>query len=430
MLMDRLESFNEAFSNDDASGLKPRKPKRERIIFVLGSVLPFPGAGWVRVSNFARYFVKKGHEVNIIGEFSTKTLSKAKLHTADTNLSVFNICPTIYIARARTLSVIINALLPIIVFTPLFTILRPKVVIISVPTGEPVVGAFLAAKLCRAKVVLDYRDEWEALAIGRSVSKLQKKIYQLFGKLMDIFYIGSNLVVTVTSNFVRALNSRGIESALLPNGADTTVFKPHNKIELRMKSGLGKNDFVVAYSGTIGAYYRLDVVLKAIKKLVDNGLGNIKIVIAGGEKSEAQKMLSLALQLGIATHVEYKGLMYDTVRLSHLIAQADLGLIPYNNNSLWKNTIPAKFFEYCACGIPVIATAYEDSLLAEFIREYRIGITSPPMNEEKLAEAIHWMYQNRIFREAAGKRARLVIEEKFDRSKIANDFLNLLKTVD
>jgi glycosyltransferase involved in cell wall biosynthesis len=116
--------------------------------------------------------------------------------------------------------------------------------------------------------------------------------------------------------------------------------------------------------------------------------------------------------------------------LAQLIGMADVGMVHYDDNPLWKNSVPAKFYEYCACGLPVIATAHEDSILAEFIREYRIGITSPPMNEEKLAEAIYWMYQNRIFREAAGKRARLLIEEKFDRNKIANDFLNLLKTVD
>jgi hypothetical protein len=72
----------------------------------------------------------------------------------------------------------------------------------------------------------------------------------------------------------------------------------------------------------------------------------------------------------------------------HLINESDVGLIPYDDNPLWKNSLPAKFFEYCACEIPVIATAYADSLLAELIRKYDIGLTSPPMNEAKLAEAI------------------------------------------
>ncbi|MFX0204205.1 MAG: glycosyltransferase, partial [Candidatus Hodarchaeota archaeon] len=101
----------------------------------------------------------------------------------------------------------------------------------------------------------------------------------------------------------------------------------------------------------------------------------------------------------------------------------------YDGNPLWKNSLPAKFFEYCACGIPVVATVYEDSILATFIREYGIGMTSPPMDEEKLAEAIYQLYKNESFREAAGKRARALIKEKFDRNKIAKDFLDLVKVV-
>ena len=84
---------------------------------------------------------------------------------------------------------------------------------------------------------------------------------------------------------------------------------------------------------------------------------------------------------------------------------------------------------YCACGIPVIATAYADSLIAEFIRKHEIGATSPPLDEEKLAEAIYQLYKNESFREAAGKRARTLIEEKFDRNKIAEDFLNSVKHI-
>jgi glycosyltransferase involved in cell wall biosynthesis len=51
------------------------------------------------------------------------------------------------------------------------------------------------------------------------------------------------------------------------------------------------------------------------------------------------------------------------------------------------------------------------------------------MDEEKLAEAIYYIYENESFREAAGKRARLLIEEKFGRSKISEEFLNLVKEI-
>ena len=167
--------------------------------------------------------------------------------------------------------------------------------------------------------------------------------------------------------------------------------------------------------------------VKAVKKLVDRGLRNVKLVIAGG--GELEKVLNLSLKLGVSSNIEYKGVINDKAELARLIAEADVGLIPYDDNPLWKNSLPAKFFEYCACGIPVIATTHQDSLFATLIREYEIGMTSPPMNEEKLAEAIYRIYKDKSFREAAGKRARSLIEEKFDRNKIAEDFLRLVGSI-
>ena len=137
----------------------------------------------------------------------------------------------------------------------------------------------------------------------------------------------------------------------------------------------------------------------------------------------------MAFELGVSSNIEYRGVINNKAKLAELIAEADVGLIPYDDNPLWKNSLPAKFFEYCACGIPVIATVYDDSLLAMYIRKYGIGVTSPPMDKKKLAEAIYWIYKNKSFREAAGKKARALIKEKFDRNKIAEIFVKLIDAI-
>jgi glycosyltransferase involved in cell wall biosynthesis len=146
--------------------------------------------------------------------------------------------------------------------------------------------------------------------------------------------------------------------------------------------------------------------------------------VGGGE---VNKVLSIAHELGVYDFVEYKSVVNDKRELAKLIAESDVGLVPYDDNPLWKNSLPAKFFEYCACGIPVIATAYDDALLTKFIRRYEIGLIVPPMDDGRLAEAVYQVYQNSQFRELAGKRARAFIEERFDRNKIAEEFLRLVE---
>ena len=48
------------------------------------------------------------------------------------------------------------------------------------------------------------------------------------------------------------------------------------------------------------------------------------------------------------------------------------------------------------------------------------------MDQEELAETFQRMYNAKELRENASKKARLLIERKFDRNKIAQDFLDII----
>ena len=386
-----------------------------KIIFFLGSPNPFPGAAWARIGFFAKDWSNKGHAIEVLGAFSYKSFYKKGVIKMS-NITIFNL--VFRIGSTHPLFFILNAITSFICSAFFLFSRKRDIAIVSVPVGDVGLGALMACKIARTRCIVDYRDEWEDYTISLTNSKVGKFFYSAVKKFMTAIYAKSQLITAVTPNFVSSLKRRGVVKVrLVPNGADATVFKP-------LTSKTKTNIFTIFYSGGIGGYYRLDVAVKALKRLVDNGLRNIKLVITG--EGEVQKILHLAIELGIPDKIDYNGSVSDRTELARLINESDVGLIPYDDNPLWKNSIPAKFFEYCACGIPVIITAYSDSLLAAFVRKNEVGVTSPPMDEEKLAEAIYQIYENKSFREAAGKRARLLIEDKFDRNKIAEKFLNLV----
>ena len=389
-----------------------------KILFVLGTPNPFPGAAWTRIGFFADAWAKKGHSVEVLGAFSYKSLQKRGVRKSS-GVNIFNLIFNIGLNHPWVFT--LNSFISFI-FSTLFLIAKkPNVVIVSVPTGSIGLGAIMACKLVRAKCVVDYRDEWEDYIISLTSSKIGKSFYLAVKKLMASLYTKCHLVVAVTPRYVDSLERRGLANArLVPNGADVTTFKP---LSSRRKSGF----FTIFYSGNIGGYYRLDVAVKAVKKLVDRGLRNVKLVIAG--RGEIEKVLNLALELDVSSNIEHKEVINDKAELARLIAEADVGLIPYDDNPLWKNSLPAKFFEYCACGVPVLATLYEDSILAKLVKDHEIGLTVPPMDEERLAEAVYWIYMNEPYREKAGKRAGTLIKERFDRNKIAENFLKLIEAI-
>jgi len=387
-----------------------------KILFVLGFPNPFAGAGWTRIGLLADKWSRKGHTIEVLGAFSYKAFSKRGVKRLN-NMNIFNLTFNMNLTHPAVF--ILNTLISFTVSILALLSRKPAVAIVSVPSGDVGVGSILACKLTRTKCIVDYRDEWEDYSASISNSRAAKLFYSAVKKLTTALYASCRMIAAVTPNLEKALMKRGLRNVtLITNGADVKAFKPLN---IKKDS----NIFTIFYSGVIGGYYRLDVVVKAVKKLGDKGLNDIRLLIAG--EGEISKILSLARELGISSHIKYLGSINDKEELAKLIATSDTGIIPYDDNPLWKNSVPAKFYEYCACGIPVIATVHNDSYLEELIKKHEIGVTSPPLDEEKLANAIYWLYKNKSFREAAGKRARQLIEENFDRNKIAEEYLNLIE---
>ena len=407
-----------------------------RILFVLGSF--YPGAAWRRIQHFASYFSRRGHTSTILANitpYGIKRLKKCERERIKVDgVSVFNILPVIPLHHP--LITCINVFLSVIISLMFVILSNPEIVVLSVPPGEPALGFFMTCKLFRKSVGFDYRDEWDVSLSSaglpkytayRATSQLSKGAYKFLKKITTALYIKSDFVAAVTSAFQRNLKQRGVGRIyLVPNGADSTIFHPTDKNMVRAKLGLSHGAFVIVYSGRIEGYYALEVAVRALAAFMQrNKVDNIKFVLLGAGK-KVKKVLELANSLGLAKSILYLGVKYDIHEIADIIACADIGLVPYDNNPLFKNTLPAKFFEYCACGIPVVATAYEDSLLTKLIEERRVGLVAQPMSVESLMEVIKKMHLDRAFRKAAGWRARKLVEERFDRDRIAADLLKLL----
>lgn len=390
-----------------------------KILFVLGFSNPRPGAAWERIKTFSELWSSKGHIVDILGTFDFTNLEKVGIQKLG-RISLLNLIP--WIARSRTrripLALLFNLIMSFIVSLCVLLVKRPEIVIISVPTGDIGLGSMIACVVVNRSFVLDFRDEWEDYGLSITHSKAMRFIYNILKKFTTIFYSRSIIIVTVTEGLRSSLRKRGLDSIeLVPNGANVNVFKPCNQLKLTPI-------FTVIYVGQIGKYYRVDIVLKAIRRLIDKGIEDVELVIAGW--GDIDNLMILASRWEISDKVRYLGIIEDKEKLSHEIAKSSVGVIPYDDNLLWKNALPAKFFEYCACGIPIVASVFQDSILAQFISEYKIGLYVPPLDDTSFAKSLNKLYNNPDLARVAGESARTLIETRFNRENIAEDFLSLI----
>ncbi len=389
-----------------------------KISLVLGLPNPFPGAAWTRINLLAITWSKQGHSIEVLGTFTPKSVGKRGFSKRN-NINLLNL--NFHIDNQHPSAFIVNTLWSFVCSVFYLIARRPDIMVVSVPSGDVGLGTMIACKIMRTKYLVDYRDEWEDLAIALSRSTETRAFYSTLKSITGYLYGAGAGIVPVTSNFSLALAKRGLRTAkIMPNGADTAIFKP-----LSYKNN---PSFTMFYAGGIGGYYRLDIVLQSIKLLIDRGFDQLVLKVAGD--GEVHQLLALINKLDLRDKVIYLGAISDRNELSNAIANADLALIPYDDNILWKNSVPAKFFEYCACGVPIVATAYDDSLLANMVKANKIGVICPPLNVATLAGAIYQMYVDRDYRFSAGQQARLLVERNFNRTLIALNYLNFVVSFD
>jgi glycosyltransferase involved in cell wall biosynthesis len=393
------------------------------VTFFLDEPHPTPGAPWTRISSFAKSAAKKRYAVDVIGIFSPKNL-RQKGGTLSGGINILNLI--FKIPLPDPLLYVFNFFVSFISSAFLLIGRRPRIAIVSFPGGDSSSGFLLACRLLGIKTVVDYRDEWEnQLIYSHSKSDASKRFYTLIKKLSPmLYYRQACFVSVVTKPFVTALSQSGLSNVVLvPNGASVSSFKP---IYNKPNNGL----FTIVYSGGVGEYYRLDVVVSSMKKLADRGLRNIRLIIVGrGTNGRIlNNLLSYARDLGLQDSVLYLGNKNNIIELSGIIASANVGIVPYDDNPLWKNGLPAKFWEYCACGLPIIATVFDDSILADLIHQKGIGLTANPLDADGLASKIEKLSLDKDFCARAGQRARLLIEQEFNRDKISEDFIHRVST--
>jgi len=284
-------------------------------------------------------------------------------------------------------------------------------------------------------LVFELIDKWEDHSIYFSKHRLVKYTHRILKEVYDIFYREADLVVTVTPSLVKYLKARGIVNVtLIPNGADVNLFYPRKdseKLAMRSELGLQNGAIMLVYAGAIGDYYRLDVVIQALYDLViSNNASKVKFIVMGtGEPAEINKMLKLIRNLGVQGAVCFLG-EQKRKDVARILSCCDLGVVPYDNNPLWDSAYSTKFFEYCASGLPVIATVTKNSDLASLIREYNVGYVVDPLDVVRFSSVVkEFCNMNGTEKKEMGQRARRLVEDLFDRRKTSKILVKALQGV-
>jgi glycosyltransferase involved in cell wall biosynthesis len=389
----------------------------------MGFTCPFPGAGWRRIFYFAKYFEKMGYNCRILSCFSPSSFNVKKV-VREEGISIYNMIP--YIPVNNPFLLFINNFFALVASFPFFILFRPSSIIISIPPVDQLLPVLMLSKIMRCELVIDYRDEFEEYLIMHTGK--WSFFYRLLKRVLPYFYKSAILITPVTPAVAENLKKRDVYNIkVIYDGVDTETFHPLNKNKIRSEFRLPQDSFIIIYLGNVYDPYRVDIVIRALKKLKEREPKRkyLLLLVGGGN---VKNILNLANNLGVNDAVKYFGIVKNTTEVVKILNSGDCGIIPYDDNPLWQRTYSTKLFEYCAVGLPVIVTVHEDSALATVIRANKIGLVAPPVDVDALASSLETLSNNKELRNKMSLSA-LLFAQTYDKEKLARDLLETIERI-
>jgi glycosyltransferase involved in cell wall biosynthesis len=219
--------------------------------------------------------------------------------------------------------------------------------------GLPTVGiqTLLAARQFGVPVIFRSIDILNQLV----PSKVLVPVTQMMERYV---YNHVDAILTVTVHLKNHVLSYGVPErrvSVLPSGVDTTMFSggPRNH-ELLRNWGIGPDAPVILFMGTIYKFSGLDRVIRDLQHLLSRHLRAKLLIVGCGEGEEALRKLTH--EMGMTSSVVFGGL-HPYAALPDIIRSSDICINPFELNSITRDILPTKLFQYLACGKPVVATS-------------------------------------------------------------------------
>lgn len=209
----------------------------------------------------------------------------------------------------------------------------------------------------------------------------------------------------VTRDYIASLGLDRKRVTVIPNGVSPSdfAFTP-----LPVRDGRVP---ILLYVGTLADWQGLDIVIKALPKILESQ--PVKLHIVGRGRSRQRKALAKQIRkLGLEEHVIVQPAVPHH-EIPSLIAGADICVAPLalNDRNVTQGACPIKILEYMAAGRPLLASNMP--IVRELVREDVDGLLFSPNDPEDLARQAVQLLKDMELSQRLAESAAAHVREKF-----------------
>ncbi|MDE2184690.1 MAG: glycosyltransferase family 4 protein [Alphaproteobacteria bacterium] len=235
-------------------------------------------------------------------------------------------------------------------------------------------GADLARRLGAPRILevnaplIHEQREYRGLVLAKRAAALERASFK-----------GADRIVAVSDQVADYVVSAGFgrdRVLTIPNGVDTSRFRPNNAGEdIRSRLGLG-SDPVVGFIGSFKPWHGIAFLIKAFAEMTLSS-SSIRLLCVG-EGPELETARAKIVEFGL------EGRAVFTARIPHMdiplhLAAMDVSVAPYPSNQDFYFS-PLKVVESLAVGIPVIASRIGQ--LEHLVDDGQTGLLFTPGDEQ------------------------------------------------
>ena len=228
--------------------------------------------------------------------------------------------------------------------------------------------------------------------------------------------------VTLKNNIVERYSISSGKIHVVSNGVNEKLFFPsNNSCGLRRRLGIGMDDFVAGFVGSMGKWQGLDILKDAILRAVDAD-NEIKLLLVGDFISnsnhskmkaglgEGAKDIKNFIHANALEHNVIYHKFVDYEKTADFMNVCDVLLAPYTSDYHERGGgSPMKLYAYLGCAKPVIISDLGEFTDSFELQKYRAAFLIPPDDCRALARAILYFKENENAVKDYGKNGRAFV---------------------
>ena len=299
----------------------------------------------------------------------------------------------------------------------------------STPLTIALPGAYTARRQ-KVPMVFEVRDLWPELPIA--MGALRNPVARMFARRLEKFsYRNSKHVVALSPGMRDGVINAGYpidNVSVIPNSADLELFGSGQTVAGSFRQSypqLGTNTPLVVYTGTMGAINGVDYLPRIAGAALQAGFSlQFAVVGQGGQENRVREE---GLRRGVLGKNFHMFPAVSKTDMPTVLRDADVALSLFIDlGAMWANSAN-KFFDALASGTP-IAINY-GGWQKDLIEQTGAGLVIPPNDPVAAAQALAKFTSDAGRLTAAGKAARRLAEDQFDRDILAQQLEGVLVDV-